>query len=202
MKMTKGVAAILVAAVTVTVTGAVSGCAMTVDRSPTFPELTYRHLKPITLDIGSLEIVSEYRAPGTPPHVEHAMPDPPADAARRWARDRISGVGAADRGRFVVTDASVTETRLKTNEGLVGMFTTEQGSRFDGRLAVRFDIVEMSGKIAGRAEAEATRSVTLAENATLNERDKVLFELTEALMTDLNRSLEQAIRDHLPAYLR
>jgi hypothetical protein len=41
--------------------------------------------------------------------------------------------------------------------------------------------------------SRAQRSRTVPEDVTLNDREKVWFEMTEALMNDLNASLERQI---------
>lgn len=50
------------------------------------PQLTYSHLKPYQLDVGRLEVVTEYRAPLREPNIEHIMPVSPEAAAKRWHR--------------------------------------------------------------------------------------------------------------------
>ena len=52
------------------------------------PDLTYAHLGVMTLNVASLEVVSDYRAPLKTPNVEHLFPTPPDRALKRWARDR------------------------------------------------------------------------------------------------------------------
>jgi len=44
---------------------------------PTFPELTWTHLQPFSLDVAEIEITSDYAPPLAPPHVEHLFPTPP-----------------------------------------------------------------------------------------------------------------------------
>ena len=53
----------------------------------------------------------------------------------------------------------------------------------------------------GEVMAEATRSRTVPEKITLNDRDKVWFEITEALIRDLDKELDAAIRRFLQPFL-
>ena len=64
--------------------GALSACTIGAER-PSYPELTWGHLPPITLDVAEIEIIDASPAPGASPHVEHLFPLPPAKAAERWA---------------------------------------------------------------------------------------------------------------------
>ena len=52
------------------------------------------------------------------------------------------------------------------------------------------------------AKAVASRSITTPEGATLNDREKIWFETTEALMADFDDEMERQIRRHLGTWLR
>lgn len=54
----------------------------------------------------------------------------------------------------------------------------------------------------GIATASATRSQTVAEDMTLNEREAVWFQMTESAMRELDQKLEAAIRDKLRVFVR
>ena len=76
------------------------GCAVEAER-PQFPELTWAHLPPLTLDLAEIEIIDATMPTNASPHVEHLFPVTPAHAAQRWARDlragRIPSTGEPDR---------------------------------------------------------------------------------------------------------
>jgi hypothetical protein len=50
--------------------------------------------------------------------------------------------------------------------------------------------------------ASATRSHTVADDATLNDRERLWFDMTEGTMKDLNAQLEKSIPLYLQTYLR
>ena len=53
----------------------------------------------------------------------------------------------------------------------------------------------------GKVSAVATRTRTVAENVSLNQRDKMWFEFTESMMQDLDRELEKAINQFLQPFI-
>ncbi|MBO6782500.1 MAG: hypothetical protein JJ899_04390 [Alphaproteobacteria bacterium] len=169
--------------------------------SPRFPQLTFTHVPAFRLDAATLDIADAYRPAAGARDVAQGMPIPPAVAAQRWARDRLQPVGTAGRILFTVTDASVVEVPLQRTSGLRGVVTDDQSERYDGRLAARIEISDGRGR-RGEVSAEATRSRTIAEKSTLNERDKIWFEITEALIQDLDKELDTAIRRFLQPFLR
>lgn len=168
-----------------------------------FPQLTYSHLGTFTLDVSEIEIVDAYQPPLQAPNVDHLMPVSPAAAARQWARDRLRQTGSSGRRAvFTIDDGAVTETTLQRQSGIRGVLTVDQSERYDARIGVRLDIVDISGRRVASAEADARRSRTVPEDITLVEREKVWFALTEALTNDLNAEMERAITQFLGDYLR
>ncbi len=167
---------------------------------PVFPQITFTHLPAIRLDARSLEIVDASVSPGRA-DVSAGMPVPPSIAARQWANDRLVPVGNSGSIVFTITEASVVETKLERTSGVRGVVTRDQSERYDGKLAARVAIRDAAGGRSGTVSAEATRSRTVAENISLNERDKVWFEITEAMINDLNRELEKVINQFLQPFL-
>ena len=165
-----------------------------------FPELTFTHLKPIKLDLAAIEVVVRYRPPLRVPNVDHLFPTPPVKALRRWAADRLQAVGRAGSARFVIEDASAVETALKKKTGVVATFTKQQAYRYDLTVEAALEISD--GRRQGRATARVTRSRTVPEDTSLNDRDRIWFELTETLMADFNAEIEKNMRTYLSLWLK
>lgn len=168
-----------------------------------FPDLTYGHLGKFTFDVARIDLISEYKPTYQRPNIEHTFPVVPEQAMRRWAEDRLAVTGRPGRvARFVIQDAKVTETELPRSAGVRGAFTTDQTHRYDGALSAALEIREERGNFrAGTASAWASRSRTVAEGITINDREKVWFEIVEALMNDLNAEMERQIRANLGQFL-
>ncbi len=167
----------------------------------TLPELTYGHLSKFRLDVAQVQVAAEYVPPMKAPNVDHLFPTPPGKALRRWAADRLTAAGERGRARFVILNASVTETRLKMDKGFTGAFTTQQSERYDATVEASLEILDDRGFRKGFANARVSRSRTLGEDATINDRERMWFDLTEALMKDFNAELEKNIRQYLGGYL-
>ena len=105
--------------------------------------------------------------------------------------------------RFVIRDARVTETELPRTEGLRGLFTTDQGQRYDLRMEAALEVLDAgSGGVAGSVSALATRSRTIAENASLDERERLWFAMVEEATSALTAELERRMRQTLARYIR
>lgn len=180
---------------------ALAGCE-TADPVQRLPELTFAHLPPLALDVAAVEVVNQYHSPLKRPNVEHEFPTPPARAVERWAHDRLKAVGARNRARLVIRDAPVTEAKLKLTEGIKGAFTKDQSERYDALLDTTLEIVDDSGRVLGFAISRASRSRTVREDATLNERERTWHDIADGLMKDFNAEMERNIRQHLVNWLR
>ncbi len=178
----------------------VAGCS-TPPPQNRFPQLTYGHLEPIRLAVADIRIEQSYRPPLEAPHVEHLMPIAPGVAAQRWASDRLRAAGSDLVAIFTVREASVTEVALPRTKGVKGAFTTDQSERYDARLVVELAVRNARGRTIGIATAEAVRSRTVPEDLSLNERERVWFQMVEQMMQDLNGQLETTIPEALYPYL-
>ena len=180
-----------------------SACATDTPIPGPVPEVGFQHLTPILLKVARVEVQSAYQSPMKAPHAEHRFPTSPAQAMTNWANRRLKAVGGSNSGvaTFVIEDAAVVETQLDKTKGFKGMFTYEPSERYDATAVVRLTINNSQNDAHGEIKVSASRSVEVRENATLAEREKAWFEMTEALMADFNAQMENQIQAHLPRWL-
>ncbi|HZT19480.1 MAG TPA: hypothetical protein VFA23_08760 [Dongiaceae bacterium] len=184
--------------------GALAACDTPPTREP-FPKLTYGYLAPFRLAVDHVDVVDAYRPPMTAPNVEQDFPVSPAATAAEWGRDRLAATGGStSRAVYTVLRGDAVETHLAQEDsgGMFSDFNVPQSDRYDLTIAVRLQIIDPDGKVKASVDATATRSRTVAQDATLNDRERVWFSLTEQTMKELNASLEKAIPQYLGSYLR
>ena len=171
-------------------------------QSREFPRITFAHLPQIALGVGRVEVRNDYLSPVAAPYVEHRFPVSPAAAILDWGRQRIRPAGGDGVARITLRRASVVEVPLARTGGVAGLFRIDQSERYDAVVDVKLEIVDPDGRVRAAVESVAKRSRTVSENVSAHGREEVWFEMTEALMRDLDRSLEAQIREHLEAWLR
>ena len=174
----------------------------TPDPEPVFPQLSYAHFGTIPLDVKRIEVVRGYALPAKKPNVEHLFPVSPMASAERWVRDRLKAAGRAGVAQATISRASVIEVPLKRTQGVRGVFTKDQAERYDGLIEMTVRILGDDGRQKASVMSRAERSRTVAEDISLIDREKVWFEMTEAMMNDLNASLQRQINTHLRAFVR
>ncbi len=178
-----------------------AGCS-TPQPIPVLPDIRYTGLPPINLDVGSIAVESDYVAPFKSPNIEHVMPVSPEKLARTWAADRLRTVGSGSRtARFIIKDASVVETSLKTDGGFTGVFKKEQSERYEGKLDVVLEIRDEHGRVVGEASASAGRMRTVGEDITIAEREGIWRDISKSLVDEVNTLLEGNMRRYIAKYL-
>jgi len=178
-----------------------TGCATEVQK-PGFSQISVAHLQPISLNVARIEVENRYVSPATRPNVEHEFPVSPAAVASNWGRDRLRAVGQSGVARVVVRRASVVEVPLKRTTGVTGAFTRDQSERYDAIIDMMVELRDADGNVRVTAESTAKRSRSVSENVSLIEREKIWFEMTETMMSDLNTALENQVRIHMKEWIR
>lgn len=180
---------------------AVTACAQAVP-PPTFPEITFSHLSPYRLAVDNIEIESRFSPSMTAPQIEHTLAQSPERVLRRWVDDRLQAKGGGSFARFIILDAAVSEQALETDGTLTAVFTNEQALRYEAAAEAILEIRGTAGEFLGKATARVTRTITVPENASLNEREQALFDLIDRMMRNFDTELDANIRTHLAQWIR
>lgn len=167
----------------------------------TLPQLSFSHMEPFRLDLGRIEVVNEFVAPGKEPHIEHVMPLPPAAATERWVRDRLRPLGRAGTLRIAIREAKVVEVPLKVEKGWTDLFRKQQSERYDGALEIAMKVLDERQMPLAEIRARTERSRSVGEGISPNERERVWFELVEAMLRDMDGQLERLIREYMAQWL-
>lgn len=197
----RGPAATLLRVVLVALLPALAGCASS-PPPPKFAPISFAEKGVIRLDVAAIEVSRDYASLGDKPYVEHLFRVMPADAVALWARERLAATGGGRRRAVLhIADASVKETELPRTTGIRGLFTTDQGWRYDAVLEVTVDILDSAGVTRATATSRVERRRSAPEDMSLNEREEFWYALTKDVMTDLDASLDRQIRDRLNEYV-
>lgn len=170
--------------------------------SPKLPELTFTHLPPLTLGVSDIEIQYSFKPAMKEPYVDHVFPVPPQKALRQWATDRLKSRGGTERARFIVLDGSIKEEKFPVDQSFSAHFKKEQSERYEASVEAVLEFIDANGVVKGSANAKSSRSTTVREDASLNDREKIKFELVEKLMADFNAEMEKNIRRYAANWIR
>lgn len=168
---------------------------------PEYPDIHFTNQTPIGLGVNTISLREDYTPSSTPPHVETQFPVTPMHALENWAHDRLSATGGPDRAVVDITDASVTETNLPRTQGMQGWFTTDQSERYDMTVQATINIIDSSGLVVRTATAHASRSQSVAENISPDQREQTWYDMTKDIMAQFDRQMENEIRTHFTGFV-
>jgi hypothetical protein len=146
-----------------------------------FPALRYTYLPPFRLNVANIEIEQHFVASGIPPDVSQLDPQPPVDALRQMAQDRLVAVGTANTAVFSITNASL----------------TKEGDVISGQMTVELSIIGPDGGRLGFARAEVSRQRT----GGTDDLRGTLYDLTKAMMDSMNVEFQYQLQRNLPQWL-
>ena len=165
------------------------------------PELTFRHLAPISLEVASIKMVSLGIQRTETPHVGYRFPIPPEKALKKWAEDRLQLAGNKGTARFTILEAQVTETKLRTNKKMTDLFKKEVSERYDATVKARLEILDDQGNSLALVNSQANWSQTVREDTTLADRRRIWLEMIEKLMGRFNTEMEITIQRYMTKFL-
>jgi hypothetical protein len=149
-----------------------------------FPALSYSFLKPLHLNVASVTIEDTW-APQEPGDLAALSPEPPADALRQMAQDRLVASGNSGRAVFRIEDASI----------------ERRGDQLVGHAAVLLDVYTSDGTRSAYAEARVARTAT-APPVDGEGLRPALYAITKQMMDDMNVEFEYQVRRTLHDWLQ
>ena len=165
------------------------------------PELTFKHLAPISLQVAEIEMLSQTNQMTEPPYVGYRFPVSPKEAITKWAEDRLQLAGNRGTARFTIIEANVTETKLKIDKAFTGLFKQEASERYDAIVEARLEILDDRGSPRAVARSRASWTKNVREDTALTDRRRIWFVLIENLMASFNARMEEAIRRYMSEFL-
>lgn len=177
--------------------GLLSSCGPPPPLPPKFPDIRFTGAPPLVIDAAQIDI----RALDMPSSADRSFPVSPLQAMENWGRDRLKASGHGNMARFTIVKASATETNLPVKGGVSGTFTDQVSQQYDVAVEATVEILDAHGMALRSVHAAASRSQSVLQSATPNDRDQVRYDLVKAVMGDFDQQMEQQIRDNFGLYL-
>ena len=157
----------------------------------------------IRLNVAEIRITQNYQSPMRAPNVDHEFPIPPETALKIWVHDRLTAFGQSGMMEVTIEDASVKEVKLPKTEGVKGLFTDDQDARYDAVMHVTFRLYTGAQGISDASgDVIVTKSRSINEKATVDERRKMYHDMTRDMMTQFNSEAEARLRQYFSRYIR
>ena len=157
----------------------------------------------IRVDVAEVRFVESYKAPLREPNVEHLFPTPPAVAVKQWLKQRVFAVGTSGVLEITVNDASVKEVKLPKTQGIQGLFTDDQDTRYDANLSVSLRLFNGTDSMSvASGDVIISRSRSINEKATVNDRERLFDAMTKEMMMTFDQQATERLRQYFASYLK
>lgn len=150
-------------------------------------------MPPIKLDVMQVTVANEIQSPAAPPGVNPSL----TDMVMAIAKARLQAQGAEGTAQLTIKEAVVTEEQMPSDDGISSWFERGQDKRWQAKVAADMTVGQPGKGYTGSASAYATRSTTIPEDATPEERQAAWSRIINGLTQDLNVELEKNIRTYL-----
>jgi hypothetical protein len=164
-------------------------------------DMNFKRYQPIMMNVGKIDIFEDYQSPRREPYVEHLLPITPAEAMKKWVDDRLRVAGMDKALHVIIKDASVISSPLPKPDGVSGLVSLGNDRRYDAKLTVDMRIYGSGAMSEASIEVTATRSITIPESASVNERratfHHMIFELMESMNAALEKNMFQYFGNHI-----
>jgi hypothetical protein len=143
--------------------------------------LRYNYLKPIDMNVRTIDIEQRFVASGVTPDISGEAPIDPVATLRALGEDRLKPFGGTGRAVFSISDASL----------------IRHGDLIRGSMEATVEILTDDGQHAGYAQARVSRRYS----GHVGDLRAKLYELVSGMMDDMNVELEFQIRNHLQGWI-
>jgi len=166
--------------------------------APSFPDIRFTGEPPFMLQASQVEIRTRYQ----PGDADNAFPVSPLRAIQNWARDRLraSGQGGGP-ARFTIADATARITDLPLKGGISGTFTDQVSQQYDVAVDAALELLDSTGVALRSARVTVSRSATVLQSASANDRARTRYALVRDMMSDFDRQARARIGGGFGQYL-
>lgn len=157
--------------------------------SPSFPDIRFTGEPAFVLQASQVEIRTLYQ----PGDAENAFPVSPLRAIQNWARDRLRASGQGGPARFTIADATARIADVPLRGGISGTFTDQVSQQYDVAIDAALELLDTTGVVVRSARVTVSRSATVLQSASANERARTRYNLVRDMMSDFDRQAQTRI---------
>lgn len=172
-----------------------AGCTYNQTGGEPLPSMTFTHVEPFMLNVGSIKIVNKYER-GQSTDASGEMPTPPDLALRRYVQNRLRAAGAPDKTLyFVIEDAYVSKTVIEPSNKFVRWTGVNDSDKYDMNVVVRMYSQNVNGRQSDHSVMTFNRSITIPHHYSLAEKELEKLKFMEHFMQDVDTSVRNALNN-------
>jgi hypothetical protein len=165
--------------------------------APSFPDIRFTGEPPFMLQASQVEVRTRYQ----PGDADNAFPVSPLRAIQNWARDRLRASGQGGPARFTIADATAKITDVPVKGGISGTFTDQVSQKYDVAIDAALELLDTTGVVVRSARVTVSRSATVLQSASANDRARTRYNLVRDMMSDFDLQAQARIGGGFGPYL-
>ena len=153
--------------------------------------------------VGTLDVADAFAPPGgTATFIDRRHTQELATATRDYLATRLVATGGQAVAQASIVQASIVEEPRRTSGKLGAPIVREPDADLHGIVEVRVGVADATGRELGFASAKVERRRSILEMTPVLERDRMAGDMIRQLMVDLDKALEQSMRENLGIFLQ
>jgi len=147
------------------------------------------------------EIIVSYEANLSEPYIDHVMENSPTKRIILWAEDNISNFGTMNKLVVNISNASIIRGEIETEKKVAGVNKKQSEYIYKINIVIDFVLYNDDNQIVSTSKTEVNRSTTSSKFISLNERNRILDNLTLESLKDLSKKSVELLKIHMSEYV-
>jgi|GEM_PF-2434180 len=162
----------------------------TTPKNTTPADLSFQQLQRLDLNVGGVQVINNAGASDNP-RVQ------PGAALARYANRRLQAVGGEGTLNFVIEQASLSSKEGETAGNWTDAFLLSKPMEYTITMKVGLNLVGRSTRPDVKSAFTLERKKQLPEGSSLQDRDRELNKLIEAMVRDVDPAVQRALADNM-----
>ena len=158
-------------------------------------------LNKITVNAENKEINVSYETTLDEPFIDHVMETLPTTRIISWLENNISNFGTENKLVIDIQNASIARKDINSEINVAGIVKKQNEYLYELNLEVFFILYNDSSQILATTKTEVLHSTTSSKFISLNERDRILDNLTKDALKELSNKSVELLKLHMSAYI-
>ena len=158
-------------------------------------------LNKITVNAENKEINVSYETTLDEPFIDHVMETLPTTRIIFWLENNISNFGTENKLVIDIQNASIVRKDINSERNVAGIVKKQNEYLYELNLEVFFILYNDSSQILATTKTEVLHSTTSSKFISLNERERILDNLTKDALRELSNKSVELLKLHMSAYI-
>ena len=158
-------------------------------------------LNNISFNVAEKIIDVSYETTFNETFIDHVMETPPSDRIIAWLENNIVNFGTVNKLIIDIQQASITRNEIEREVDLAGVIKKQNEYLYELNLVVMFLLYNDSDNILATTKVEVFRSTTSSKFISLNERNRILDNITLDSLKDLSIKSAELLKKHMFEYI-